>query len=522
MNKLKINGGGDLKLLFANIQTYTETIKKHGLKKVWDTFSDELLQGNIELTELVDIEFVADFYEYGLSIENKKNKKMNGQYYTPKDVSSLLANFFKELNWKDKNICDVGCGTGRLIITFLDSLKKEEACELIKNRQIFLFDSDKLALKICKAILGAKYGIQLVENLNIIHGDFLDKNTKLPQNALVISNPPYSKITSVSKKWQETKVLLTTKELYSTFMEKIFLQSLAGVIITPFSFVSGSKFYNLRHLMSATLNGKIFSFDNVPGNIFKGKKHGIFNQNMTNSVRAAITIYSKNASTRGFQISPLIRFKNSEREELLNVDTLQQLLSEKYQVVDENNPRFKKIDKELEDIFDVWLSKSSSTIKDTLTKGKTDFTLYTPTTCRYFTSASRTVLTRKGQTQLLINDEFDFYFVYCVLNSSFAYWWWRIFDGAITFPTSLLYELPLPLTLLSKDDKIFFKNMFLEMTSKEDQYTITKMNSGTLQHNLKFPKEYRNKINKKILEILNIKIDESIFNKLHNNYFKGD
>ena len=43
-------------------------------------------------------------------------------------------------------------------------------------------------------------------------------------------------------------------------------------------------------------NGEIYSFDNVPGNIFCGRKHGIFNTNTSNSVRAAITVVRKDNS----------------------------------------------------------------------------------------------------------------------------------------------------------------------------------------------------------------------------------
>ena len=44
-----------------------------------------------------------------------------------------------------------------------------------------------------------------------------------------------------------------------------------------------------------------------------------------------------------------------------------------------------------------------------------------------------------------------------MINSSFAYWWWRIYDGGITYPVSLLNAMPIPLNLLSADDEKFFK-----------------------------------------------------------------
>ena len=84
-------------------------------------------------------------------------------------------------------------------------------------------------------------------------------------------------------------------------MEKIFTQSRSAVVITPFSFISGKKFYSLRKEMCDIGNGFIVSFDNVPGNIFCGRKQGIFNTNTANSVRAAITVFNKSNKLKGFK-----------------------------------------------------------------------------------------------------------------------------------------------------------------------------------------------------------------------------
>ena len=72
-------------------------------------------------------------------------------------------------------------------------------------------------------------------------------------------------------------------------MEKIIASKNAAVIITPHSFLGGDSFKSLRKELNEE-GGYIFAFDNVPGNIFNGKKFGIFNSNEANSTRAAITI----------------------------------------------------------------------------------------------------------------------------------------------------------------------------------------------------------------------------------------
>ena len=141
----------------------------------------------------------------------------------------------------------------------------------------------------------------------------------------------------------------SSKELYSAIMEKILTGSNASVIISPYSFLGGSKFYELRKIMNS-YNGFIISFDNVPGNIFNGKKHGVFNSNASNSVRASITVTQNNDNKKGYRCSGLIRFKNTERAELLNPTTLETTLSD-YQIINESHTQYIKCFPQLDSLY---------------------------------------------------------------------------------------------------------------------------------------------------------------------------
>ena len=144
------------------------------------------------------------------------------------------------------------------------------------------------------------------------------------------------------------------------------------------------------------------------------------------------------------------------------------------------------------------------------------YILAMPNTCRYFTTASNHAFNRKGQIILSLNDKKVFDFVFCFINSSFAYWHWRLYDGGITYPKSLLMSLPMFYDKLTEKDKTFFTKVAEEMISTERYYIVQKNNVG-LQENIKYPRVYRDKINKKILEILNIDTDEEIFDIIHSN-----
>ena len=85
------------------------------------------------------------------------------------DVATVMANWFKDL--KGENVCDVGCGTGKLILTYLDIIGKKNAINLIKNGKLFLYDIDETALSICKTILLTERVILRVTKVSPLNGD---------------------------------------------------------------------------------------------------------------------------------------------------------------------------------------------------------------------------------------------------------------------------------------------------------------------------------------------------------------
>ena len=123
---------------------------------------------------------------------------------------------------------------------------------------------------------------------------------------------------------------------------------------------------------------------------------------------------------------------------------------------------------------------------------------------------------RKGQILLYFDDLQKLYYVFCLLNSSFAYWYWRMFDGAITYPRGLLLKLPVFFHQLSAENHLFFQQQALDMIDKTAAFKITKQNIG-IQENIKYPVEYRNKINQYILDIMQLPISAEIFDVVHAN-----
>ena len=492
------------------INDYIKDIDKKGLKKTWHTILSKTMAKEFD-TELFNIDNYGELYEIGLEHENKIDKKEMGKYYTPKDVALVMSRWLEPL--EGENICDVGCGVGNLILSYLEVIGKEKAYNLINNGNLYLYDMDDIALEICRYSIEMNYWKELLKRIKVKHCDFLSQKIRLPKESKVISNPPYYKITNFSDDWKITKVIIDSKELYSAFIEKIIKQSKSSVIITPYSFIGSGKFYSLRQIMN-NYNGFVVSFDNVPGNIFNGRKYGIFNSNKGNSVRAAITVVENKKDVKGFRFTPLIRFKTEERSRMLKNDYLYSLLNDRYQIITSKRRNYYKCHKDLLKVLDSWEALSEQKMGNII-DSKYGKEIYVPTTCRYFTVGSKKELIRDGKRIIHIPDDEKYNYVYCMLNSTFAYWYWRLYDGGINCPLTIINSIPIFYDKLTKFQKEEINKIAEEMQENENKYLVYKMNAGKSQENIKFPIEYRNMINKVFFDALGIKKDISIFNKVH-------
>ena len=493
-----------------DVERYRADVLSLGLDETWSRICRWMLAHGE--SGLLSVRSLGGLYEEGLALRDKAGKKSHGQYYTPEDVARVMAEWFDGI--PGEAICDVGCGIGNLTLAYLDFIGDKRARRALRQGLLHLYDLDGTALRICMTSLGIRYGLDVLPFVHVHLGDFLDVRQSLPKGCKVISNPPYAAVKEVPPAWRETEVVCRGRELYAAFMEKIFQQSRSSVIITPYSFIGGAKFYPLRRIMNAH-SGFVVSFDNVPGAIFCGRKHGVFNTNTGNAVRAAITVVEDGPAIAGFRFSPLIRFKSEERPRLLTCAALEAFLGNRRQQVTPSMPMFAKCDRRLEAVYDAWVGKSDSKVGFHVGDvGR--FSLSMPSTCRYFTVATDGRLSRKGQMTLDFSDEDIYWYMFCMINSSFAYWHWRLFDGGITYPRGLLLAMPLFFGLLDADDRAFCREIAREMIQVRGRFVIHKANVG-IQENVKYPREYRDRINRRFLRVLGLDQDERVFDVIHSN-----
>jgi hypothetical protein len=444
------------------------------------------------ILEGLSIGEVSILYEYSVAYENSKARKMNGQYFTPDDVAKFMASYsasFGEGIWLDP--CS---GIGNLTWHLVAAQPNPE--DFLKNK-VIVSDKDALALLIARTLLTTSFQKSHANLFNEIKNNFIcfdflsvadpgevnlfsanNDLSLIPKHDFVIVNPPYLAC-KADNRFETGKA----GDLYSYFLENIIKSSKGFISITPQSFTNAKKFSSLRRLLLDKFPSmKIFTFDNVPANIFKGIKFGSTNTNQSNSMRAAIII--ANAKPGKCKITSLVRWKTSERSYLFK--NIEKLLSD----VPLTEDYFPKVSREFKELYMSQIKVK--TLSSVCTIKKTKYPLYIPSAPRYFIPALKKPAKRASQKTIYFMNEVDRNRAYMAINSSLLYWWWRVRDGGMTLSMETLLSLPLPKFRL--DAKIIKALENSEKTSK-----VYKQNAGSAQENVKHPKSLISKLNNAVI-----------------------
>ena len=440
------------------------------------------------LLQNLSIGEISVLYEYSMARSDSSSRKSNGQFFTPDDVAHFMASFAARFGrgvWLDP--CS---GIGNLSWHLISC---QEDPEEFLRKYMILSDKDALALLIARCLFTLSFqknDSSLFESIkaNFIEFDFLSvsdlgdldlfKTTNeldsIPKHDFVLVNPPY--LSTVADSRFETS---KAGDLYAYFMENIVKTSTGFISITPQSFTNAQKFDSLRNLLLKNYkNLTIFTFDNVPANIFKGIKFGSKNSNQANSMRAAITIALPGEGKR--RITSLIRWRSSEREALFS--HAEKFLSD----VTLTKDFFPKVGKDLKKLYQG--TRKNPTLNSLVSSTKTEFPLYIPSAPRYFIPALKNPVKRASMKVLYFRNKKDRDLAYLLINSSFAYWWWRVRDGGMTLSLETLISMPLLDFSVSK--KLVSALEQSEMTNK-----VYKQNAGAPQENVKHSKDLVSELN---------------------------
>jgi predicted RNA methylase len=367
--------------------------------------------------------------------ENKytdKEKKKNGVFYTPQDVSELMA--------KKTSIFDNGkgiwldpcCGLGILSIN-LASIQKDPV-DFIKNRLI-INDKDKLQLDIALNNFKEKFGV-VPKSFN---EDFLEYDF---QCDYIIMNPPYFK-------YKES-------DIYGYFLDKASKITNGFISINPISFTNGSKFKKTRENILKFNSITLYHFDNIPGHIF-------------DDADVRVSIIMTHNITKERKTTGQIRWQSKKRKEML--ESLDNNLGDG---IFTSEIFYKTIPGTKHLIHNDKLS--NYVVKNS------DFPIYITNSPRYFITASSKKLDRTGQIEIFLKDEDTYNKALIMLNSSYLYWWWRTCDSSMSLTKTTL--LSLPWINFEYEYSIIDKIKISELNNK-----VYKKNAGKLQENINHTKE---------------------------------
>lgn len=185
-NKLKLDG------VFRNIDFNSEaalgqtTDRNRRLKQLLEDFADSRL--DLRPSVIGDRDIIGDVYEHQIALFAADAGKKAGEFYTPAEVSTLLAKLVKAE--AGDQVCDPACGSGSLLIRvakeigekdfYLAGQESNGSTWALCRMNMFLHNMDSAQIEWCDTINNPK----------------LIKDDELMRFDVVVANPPFS-----LKKW---------------------------------------------------------------------------------------------------------------------------------------------------------------------------------------------------------------------------------------------------------------------------------------------------------------------------------
>ncbi len=145
--------------------------------------------GELQLGNYADnsIDAFGDAYEYLMTMYASSAGKSGGEFFTPQEVSELLAKITVVGKKKVNKVYDPACGSGSLLLQFAKVLGKENVTDGFYGQEINI-----TTYNLCRINMFL-HDINY-EKFDIAHGDTLTEPTHWDDQPFeaIVSNPPYS------------------------------------------------------------------------------------------------------------------------------------------------------------------------------------------------------------------------------------------------------------------------------------------------------------------------------------------
>ena len=431
----------------------------------------------LDLLEGLQMDERSVLYEFSLAHVDRGSRKSSGQFFTPDDVARFLAD--RAARFPAGTWIDPCCGVGNLSYHLADVQPDPRA---FVAERLVLVDRDPLALLIGRALLATEFGLDAAEYAALVaRSRVADALTDpLPPYDFAILNPPYV-VVPRDDRFRSAEA----RDLYAYFIERMLTHGRGIVAISPQSFTSATKFAEFRRLLAELATMDVYCFDNVPDNVFRGVKFGSQNTNRVNSTRAAVLVGRHGDGPRRHRITPLLRWRAHERADLFAAadDFLAELQWDEQRA-------FPKVGAALIPLHAEMLA-CATTVGDLAVREATPYPLDVPVTPRYFLSAVKRALDRGHVHRLFFPTAGARDQAYVALNSSLAYWWWRVYEGGITISKTTLGSVPVPVETAPRD-------LVAALEASELENVVVKRNAGRPNENVKHPWRLLRRLNQAV------------------------
>ncbi len=183
------NSEDDIKGLFDDLDVNSNklgsTVEKrnHKLTKLFESIGDLRLGNYSDNT----IDAFGDAYEFLMTMYASNAGKSGGEFYTPQEVSELLAEITTVGKKEVNKVYDPACGSGSLLLKFAKVLGKENVRQGFFGQEINLTTYN--LCRINMFLHDINYN-----NFDIAHGDTLTDPKHWDDEPFdaIVSNPPYS------------------------------------------------------------------------------------------------------------------------------------------------------------------------------------------------------------------------------------------------------------------------------------------------------------------------------------------
>lgn len=181
----------DIKGLFDDLDVNSNKLgatvakRNENLRKLLDELGDLPLNNAAFADNSIDV--FGDAYEYLMQMYASSAGKSGGEYYTPQEVSELLARITVAGKTEVNKVYDPACGSGSLLLSFSKVLGHDKVRQGFYGQEINLTTYN--LCRINMFLHDVNY-----EKFDIAHGDTLTEPAHWDDEPFeaIVSNPPYS------------------------------------------------------------------------------------------------------------------------------------------------------------------------------------------------------------------------------------------------------------------------------------------------------------------------------------------